>query len=134
MNSHKYDLDERLINFATRIILITETLPKSIAGLHLSSQLVKSGTSPALNYGEAQGGESRKDFIHKMRIALKELRETFNCLRIIRNMNWHPHEKINPIIEENNQLIAIFYKSVETAKKNIKDSKLVARQKKTSPI
>lgn len=79
---------------------------------------MRSGTSPALNYGEAQSAESRNDFIHKMKISAKELRETFNCLRIIRKKNWYPDEKMRPILDENNQLISIFVKSIETAKKN----------------
>jgi four helix bundle protein len=71
-----------------------------------------------LNYGEAQSAESRNDFIHKMKISAKELRETFNCLRIIKKKNWHPDEKMLPVLDENNQLISIFVKSIETAKRN----------------
>jgi four helix bundle protein len=71
---NRFDLEERLINFAVLIVDISESMPKSYAGNHLSGQLLRSGTSPALNYGEAQGGESRKDFIHKIKIVLKELR------------------------------------------------------------
>ena len=76
----KFDLDERLINFAVQGIDISEVLPKNFAGSHIAGQLVRSCTSPALNYGEAQSAESRNDFIHKMKIAAKELRETYNCL------------------------------------------------------
>ena len=114
----KFDLDERLINFSVAIIDISEGLPKSFAGNHIAGQLVRSGTSPALNYGEAQSAESRNDFIHKMKISAKELRETFNCLRIIKKKNWHPDEKMLPVLDENNQLISIFVKSIETAKRN----------------
>ena len=84
----------------------------------LSGQLVRSGTSPALNYGEAQAAESRNDFIHKMKISAKELRETYNCLRIINKKNWYAEEKLLLVLNENNQLIAIFVKSIETAKRN----------------
>lgn len=78
-----YDLEERLISFAIRMLTVAENLPQTKSALHIASQLTRSGTSPALNYGEAQGAESEKDFVHKMRIVLKELRETRVCLLII---------------------------------------------------
>ena len=114
----KFDLDERLIQFAAAIIDIAERLPKTYAGNHLSGQLIRSGTAPALQYGEAQGAESRSDFIHKMKIAVKELRETYNCLRIIKAKSWLSENDLNSIIEENNQLIAIFVKSISTAQEH----------------
>lgn len=114
----KYDLDERLINFADMIIDISEVLPKTFAANHIAGQLVRSGTAPALNYGEAQSAESRNDFIHKMKISAKELRETYNCLRIILKRKWYAEEKLLQVLDENNQLISIFVKSIETAKKN----------------
>ena len=101
------------------IITVSETLPNTIPGRHIAGQLVRSGTAPALHYGEAQGAESRKDFIHKLKIGLKELRESFNCHRIIRKKKWYNEEKLNIILDENNQLIAIFVKSIETARKNL---------------
>ncbi|MFN8307850.1 MAG: four helix bundle protein [Ferruginibacter sp.] len=113
-----FDLDERLIIFAVKMIDISEVLPTSFAGTHLAGQLVRSGTAPALNYGEAQGAESRNDFIHKMKISVKELRETYNCLRIIKKKNWLPENRIEPVLDENHQLISIFVKSIETAKRN----------------
>lgn len=116
--NRKFDLDERLIEFAAVIIDVSESLPKTLAGNHLAGQLVRSGTSPALNYGEAQSAESRNDFIHKMKISAKELRETFNCLRIIRKKQWYNDDKLAKLLDENNQLISIFVKSIETAKKN----------------
>jgi four helix bundle protein len=114
----KFDLDERLINFSVSVIRIAESLPKSVAGNHLAGQLVRSCTSPALNYGEAQSAESRKDFIHKMKVAAKELRETFNCLKIINKLNWYKGDDLNQVLDENNQLISIFVKSIETAQRN----------------
>jgi four helix bundle protein len=114
----KFDFDERLINFAVSVIDISETLPKTFAGNHIAGQLVRSGLSPALNYGEAQSAESRNDFIHKMKISAKELRETYNCLRVINKKNWYLEAKLLPVLDENNQLISIFVKSIETAKKN----------------
>lgn len=118
----KHNLEERLINFAVLIIEIINEMPASKAGNHLSGQLVRSGTSPALNYGEAQSGESRKDFIHKIKIILKELRESYNCLRIIyKSRLYKSEDKVNKAIKENNELISIFVKSVETAQKNMQN-------------
>ena len=114
----RYDLDERLINFANMIIDISEALPKTFAAGHIAGQLVRSGTAPALQYGEAQSAESRNDFIHKMKISAKELRETFNCLRLINKRQWYSEEKLLSVLDENNQLISIFVKSIETAKTN----------------
>jgi four helix bundle protein len=95
-------------------------MSNSKAGNHLSGQLVRSGTSVSLNYGEAQSAESRKDFIHKMKIILKELRETFVCLKLIDECKLFKLEKdIIAAKKENNELIAIFVKSIETAKKNL---------------
>jgi four helix bundle protein len=116
---NKRDLEERLISFAVLVIEIVETMPDTKAGNHMAGQLVRSGTSPALNYGEAQSGESRKDFIHKMKIVLKELRESNISLKIIQRAKLYMTEdKINNALNESNELISIFVKSVETAQKN----------------
>jgi len=80
---NKRDLEERLIRFAVLIIEIVESMPSTRSANHLGSQLLRSGTSPALNYGEAQSAESRRDFVHKIKIVLKELREKYVCLRIV---------------------------------------------------
>ena len=114
----KFDLEERLIDFAARCIKVAESLPNTRAGQHLSDQLTRSGTSPALNYGEAQGAESRKDFVHKMKVCLKELRETLICLKIIIRAELLAEEKLNPLINEANELISIFVISIKTAKQN----------------
>ncbi len=115
---NKYDLEERLIEFSVFIIEIVNEMPSSKSGNHLSGQLVRSGTSVSLNYGEAQSAESKRDFIHKMKIILKELRETFICMKIIhRSKLFKTEEKIIKAINENNELIAIFVKSIETAQK-----------------
>ena len=101
------------------IIEIVNEMPNSKAGNHLSGQLVRSGTSVSLNYGEAQSAESKKDFIHKMKIILKELRETFICLKIIhRSKLYKIEEKIIKAKKECNELISIFVKSIETARNN----------------
>ena len=115
----KFKLEERLIDFAANIILFTNHVDKSYAGNHLVGQIVRSSTSPALNYGEAQSAESKKDFIHKMGIYLKELRETFNCLKIIERANLTSNtELINKLKIEVNELISIFVSSIKTAKTN----------------
>ncbi len=114
----KYDLEERLVAFACEIIRIGEKLPPTYAAGHLSKQLIRSGTAVALNYGEAQGAESRADFIHKFKVAAKELRETFMCLKIIKRMLYLPEELADPIIQETNELISIFVASLKTARQN----------------
>ena len=115
-----FDLEDRLIDFAVRIIRTSESLPKSKVGKHIAGQLIRSGTSPAPNYGEAQSAESRSDFIHKMKISLKELRETrIWLLMIIRADLIKPASKLKTLIDENDQLISIFVKSVSTAKQNL---------------
>ena len=117
-----FDLEDRLIDFALMMDNIVENLPDTRIGKHLAGQLVRSGTSTALNYGEAQAAESPNDFIHKMKVILKELRETRVCLKIIRRKPLLPPQSIEKEIQENNELIAIFLKSIETAMKN-RDSK-----------
>lgn len=126
----KFNLDERLIEFASAIIDIAESLPKTIAGDHIAGQLTRSGTSPCLQYGEAQGAESRNDFIHKMKVSLKELRETYNCLRLIKRKTWHKDDQLDLWIDENNQLISIFVKSIETAQKNNKQLNIQVKKGK----
>ena len=119
MKSVKFDLEERLIEYAVRVMNLVEKLPSSRAGNHLGGQLVRSGTAPALLYGEAQSAELRKDFIHKMKIALKELRETMVCLKIIqRKSDLLANEIVATALQENHELIAIFVKSIETARRN----------------
>jgi four helix bundle protein len=121
-NLNKFDLEERLINFAVMIVEICENMKDTKASNHLAGQLIRSGTSPALNYGEAQSGESRKDFIHKIKIVLKELRESFVCQKIIyRSKLCKSEEKMKLAMTENNELISIFVKSAETAQKNLKN-------------
>jgi len=115
----KYDLEDRLVAFACVCLDICDLLPNTKSANNLEHQLSKSGTAPALLYGEAQAAESKADFIHKMKIALKELRETRINLRIIREKPVLKHEKIDIAYNEVNQLIGIFTKSIETAKRNL---------------
>ncbi len=115
----KFDLEERLIDFAVLIIEISESLNNTRAGNHIAGQIVRSGTSPAFQYGEAQSAESRNDFIHKLKILLKELRETLVALKIIKRVSLSKKmEIIDRGMIECNELISIFVKSIETAKKN----------------
>lgn len=114
----KFTLSNRLIDFAVAIIHLAEKLPRSFAGTHIAAQLTRSGTAPALHYGEAQSAESRSDFIHKMKVAVKELRETNNCLKIIDRMKWFENNSLSAELIECNELISIFIKSIDTAQKN----------------
>ena len=114
---NRFELEERLIKFAAKIIMFAENLPDSPIGNHMKGQIVRSGTSPALNYGEAQSAESKKDFVHKMSICLKELRETFVAIKIIKYSNLViDMTLLEECYLENNELISIFVKSIETAK------------------
>jgi len=114
----KYDLQERLIDYAVRIIKLSEALPDTKAAKHVSSQVLRSGTSPAPNYGEAQSAESPADFIHKLKIALKELRETEIWLKIIAKVKLiKPVSQLIPLLKETDELVAILFTSIETAKK-----------------
>ena len=118
MNEKKYDIEERLIDFAVEVISFVESLPNSKSASHLGGQLLRSGTSPSLNYGEAKGAESKNDFLHKMKICLKELRESYNCLRILEKAKiYKSDEQIKKLIKECNELVSIFIKSVHTASK-----------------
>jgi four helix bundle protein len=113
----KFDLEERLIDFSVLIINTVENLPTTRTGNHLGNQLLRSGTSPALDYGEAQSAESKRDFIHKFGIILKELRESLICLKILKRIFYVKDETV---LTECNELIAIFNKSIITAKRNAK--------------
>ena len=127
MNENKkriFDLEERLIDYAVMIIKISESLSSTKAGNHIASQIVRSGTSPALQYGEAQSAESRNDFIHKLKILLKELRETLVALKIIKKVRLTTKlDLVEQSVKECNELISIFVKSIETARKNIEKRK-----------
>ena len=117
-SERQYDLEERLIDYSVRIIRLSEELPDSKAGRHISAQLLRSGTSPAPNYGEAQGAESRDDFIHKVKVALKEMRETDIWLKIIAKANLiKPDKQLVPLMKETDELIAILFASAQTARK-----------------
>ncbi|MFZ9387426.1 MAG: four helix bundle protein [Chitinophagaceae bacterium] len=103
------------MRFSSVAIDLAESLPKSYAGNYVACQLIRSSTSPVLNYGEAQAAESRNDFIHKMKICLRDLRETYVCLQLIKLKKWTPNEAIDPVFWENNELFSVFVSSLKTA-------------------
>ncbi len=105
MREKKYDIEERLIDFAVDIIFFIESLSNTKSATHLGGQLLRSGTSPSLNYGEAKSAESKNDFLHKMKVCLKELRESYNCLRIMHRAKIYKSEqRVKELITECNEL------------------------------
>jgi four helix bundle protein len=117
LTSHAYDLEERLLNYAAEIIRLTESPPHTRSGNHVSGQLLRSGTSPLPNHGEAQAAESRDDFVHKMSICLKELRESRRWLRLIHRVPLaRDLTSVETLVLETEELIRIFAKSIKTAK------------------
>lgn len=117
--TRKFDLAERLTDFSVMIIDIVELLPDTRTGNHLANQLLRSGTLPASNYSEALAAESRRDFIHKMLIALKELRETYGWLKVrAKKKLIEAQERVTTLLDECNQLLAIFVASDATARRN----------------
>ncbi|GAA5123051.1 four helix bundle protein [Luteolibacter yonseiensis] len=114
-----YDLEERLLDYGAAIINMTRKLTSDYAERHVGNQLLRSGTAPASHHGEAQAAESPADFIHKMRLALKELRESERWLKLIQRTAMHPQtETIPKLLNETDQLIRIFYTSIATAERN----------------
>ena len=104
--------------------MFVESLPATRAGNYIAGQLIRCGLAPSLMYGEAQAAESREDFVHKMKVLVKELKETRVCLKLIfRKEMIKPTKKLEPLQTENEELIAITSKSIETAKKNNQKSK-----------
>jgi four helix bundle protein len=121
MNTMRKEIENRLINFSVSIINLCRKMNSEFVSQHLANQIIRSSSSSALNYGEAQGAESHRDFIHKTSLVLKELRETHVCLKIIKNANLtNMIELNNHAIKECNELISIFHQTVKTAKSNNK--------------
>jgi len=113
-----YDLEERLLEYAVRIIRLVDALPAGRAGRHVADQLLRCGTSPLASHGELQGAESRRDFIHKLGLCLKEIREARRWLRLVHCVPLLPPAKVAPLIAETEALVKIFAASVRTAKRN----------------
>ena len=125
----KYDLEARLLEFASTVIDLSEKLPTSRAGNHVAGQMLRSGSSPYPNHGEAEDAESREDFIHKLKICLKELRETRRWARLISRKNWARDDSILLfVLNESDELIRIFFSSIQTAQRN------VVVQKRRQPV
>ena len=112
------DIEERLLDFAVRVGKAVDALPDTRLGRHIAGQLVRSGTSPAPNYAEACAAESKRDFIHKLAIALKELRESNVWLRMIAKSDLLPEQRLEQLRDECEQLCKIIAKSLVTAKSN----------------
>ena len=112
-----FDLEDRLLDYAAAIVRLVEELPKSRAGNHVAAQLLRSGTSPLPNHGEAESAESPADFIHKLKVCLKELRETKRCLRLVARIPALPAHAVDPLLAETVELIRIFAASIRTAEK-----------------
>jgi four helix bundle protein len=116
----KYDLEERLLNFTAGVVRLADSLPNTKAGNHIAGQLLRCGTSPLANHGEVEAAESRKDFLHKLRICLKELRETWRWLRLIARLDLAEGDQLRLTLTEVEELIRIFAASVRTTEKNAK--------------
>jgi four helix bundle protein len=116
----KYDLEERLLEFTGKIVRLADSLPNTKAGNHIAGQLLRCGTSPLANHGEVEAAESRKDFLHKLRICLKELRETWRWLRLIGKLQLAETPELQTTLTEVEELIRIFAASVRTAERNAK--------------
>src|ERR1700749_1707660 len=115
MAEPKYDLEERLLEFAVRVIRVAEAMNRSPAGIYVADQLLRSATSPYGHHGEAEGAESRDDFIHKLRICYKELREARRWLRLVQRtpLTAKP-ELLDSLISEAGELVRIFAASIRT--------------------
>ena len=116
----RFDLEERLLEFSANIIRLIDTLPNTRAANHVAGQLLRCGTSPLGNHGEVQAAESRRDFVHKLRICLKEFKETRRWLRLLKRAQLLSTPKMEPVLQETEELIRIFAASVRTAEKNAK--------------
>jgi four helix bundle protein len=117
------ELEDRLVDFAVRIVRLSAALPRTAAGRHVAGQILRSGTSPAPNYAEARGAESTADFIHKVRIVFKELNETLIWLRVIQRSQLLKLELTADILSENLELCRIFAAKLKTAKNRQSNSK-----------
>jgi len=114
-----FDLEDRLLEYAVRIVRLAESIPKTRAGNHVSGHLLRCGTSPLFNHGEAEAAESPSDFIHKLRVSLKELRESLRALRLLAKVPLvDDPNRLGPLLQETDELIRIFVASIKTAERN----------------
>jgi four helix bundle protein len=122
MIEKKRDLDDRLLEYGARIIRLVESLPNTVVGRRVGDQLLRSSTSAGANYEEARGAESKEDFVHKMQISLKELRESNYWLRLLVKSDKISAAQMTGLLDESSQLRAILSKSVATAKGKAKEN------------
>jgi four helix bundle protein len=121
-STRRYDLEERLLDYAAMIMRLVEEMDKTRAGNHVGGQLLRSGTSPLFNHGEAEAAESSSDFVHKMGVCLKELRESKRALRLIQRVPLlRPPAKVDLLLAETEELIKIFFASIRTARKSVRE-------------
>src|SRR5688572_20005900 len=119
VENRRYDLEDSLVDYSCRMIDVVEALLNTRAGNYIAGQLIRSCISPTFNYGEVQGAESRNDFVHKLGVVLKELKECRSALKIIiKKTLIKPVSRVDGIYKETEELIAIMAKSIETADKN----------------
>jgi four helix bundle protein len=119
MKDAKFNLEERLLEFSVRIIRVAESIKRSRAGTHIADQLMRSGTSPYGHHGEAEGAESSDDFIHKLKVCYKELRESRRWLRLVQRVPLVAKpDLLGPLLVEADELVRIFAVSIQTAEKN----------------
>lgn len=123
MNKPTGDLEQRLVEFAVRVVKVCDALPRSSAGKHVAGQLLRSGTSPAANYAEACNGESRSDFIHKLKIVQKELAESLTWLRIISRSGILKPARLNAVMDENLQLCKIITAFIKTSRSRLSNAR-----------
>ena len=116
-----YGLEDRLVRFGATTCRLGNRLPRTPLGRHVALQLVRSSTSTFANYGEVQSAESRRDFIHKLGICLKELRETCTWLKFIKKTTLLPTESVDPVLRECDELLAILSTSIRTARANARE-------------
>jgi four helix bundle protein len=123
-NGKNFDLEDRLLEYAAAVIRLVERVPRTQAGSHVAGQLLRSASSPLSNHGEAQAAESADDFIHKLSLCLKELKESRRWLRLIKHVPLlKPESQVDPLLDETEQLIRIFSTSIRTAQKRKLDGK-----------
>ena len=128
--SRKFNLEERLLEFASAVIDLSENLPNTRSGNHVAGQILRSGTSPYPNHGEAESAESREDFIHKLKVCLKELRETRRWARLIERKRWAQEDpKLVLVLGESDELIRIFMSSIRTAQQNAVEAQEARHQR-----
>ncbi len=130
----RFNLEERLLEFASAVIDLSEKLPNTRAGNHVAGQILRSGTSPYPNHGEAEGAESLDDFVHKLKICLKELRETRRWARLVRRKGWATDDPtLVFVLREADELVRIFFSSIQTARRNALTGKRLPSARNLQP-